>query len=55
MISYRKLYYMLVGSVDDALTLLEHGDPFAAKELLQKALLDTEEIIIGQDEGPEEA
>lgn len=47
--SYKKAYALLVGKVDEALTILDTDNlpEFAhARKILQKALLDAEEIFL---------
>lgn len=49
---YQKMYHLLVGAAEDAITTLEHGGTQSAVWLLQKALQDAEELYIRWDEIP---
>lgn len=48
MANYKKLYSFFLYGVDDALTLLDHGETERAKELLQQLLLDVEENVVSR-------
>lgn len=47
---YQKLYAFLVGKIDEALSILDKGDPLnlpQVRNILENALLEAEEQIIG--------
>ena len=58
MTTYRKLYYFVVGKIDDALTQLEKGEIESAKETLQNTLYEAEDQVcesdMPDDENPQE-
>ena len=46
---YQKLYAFLVGKIDDALTILDTGDPLdlpRVRDILESALMEAEEQVI---------
>lgn len=46
---YRKMYYTLFNSITDALRELEKSNYGSAKELLQKAQQETEEMYLSAE------
>lgn len=58
MVDYKKLYALLAGTMDDAITMLESIDWFQhnkARDILQAALLEAEDAIISdKDYGADE-
>lgn len=50
MLSYERLYHLLLGFADDAVTLLEEGKPDEAHALLKRGLLLAEEQYINDAE-----
>ena len=52
---YRELYYKLFGAAADAVELLEHNEPIAAKKTLVAAMREAEETVISQEDRPSHA
>lgn len=50
----RQMYAVLCGGVDDALTQLETGGVWEARETLQRALTLAEELYISGEQTPDE-
>lgn len=50
----RQMYATLCGSIDDALTLLEWGNVWEAKENLQRGLDTAEELYIAGEQAADE-
>ena len=54
MLTYKNLYCSLVRSMSEAIDLYDEGKGILAREVLKKALLDTEEQVISHDIIPDE-
>lgn len=52
---YRELYYKLFGAAADAVELLEHNEPIAAKKTLVAAMREAEETVISEEDRPSHA
>lgn len=50
----RRMYAVLCGGIDDALTLLERANVWEAKAVLQAALDRAEELYIAGERAPDE-
>ena len=47
---YKRMYTCLAAAADQALTMLEKGQPDAARCFLQSALLEAEDIYLDTDD-----
>ena len=54
MTTYRNLYHGMVRSMSEAIDLYDAGKGILARELMQRALLDAEELVISHDIIPDE-
>ena len=54
MTTYKSLYHLMVQSMSEAIDLYDAGKGILAREVMKKALLDTEEQIISHDIVPDE-
>ena len=54
MTTYRSLYHAMVRSMSEAIDLYDEGKDILARELMQRALLDAEELVISHDIIPDE-
>ena len=54
MTTYRNLYHGMVRSMSKAIDLYDEGKGILARELMQRALLDAEELVISHDIIPDE-
>ncbi|MCI8812890.1 MAG: hypothetical protein HFG12_06610 [Oscillibacter sp.] len=50
----RRMYAVLCGGIDDALTLLEHSNVWEAKTVLQRALHRAEELYAAGEQARDE-
>ena len=54
MMTYKTLYHLMVRSMSEAIDLYDEGKGILARELMQRALLDAEELVISHDIIPDE-
>ena len=54
MTTYRNLYHAKVRCMSEAIDLYDEGKGILARELMQRALLDAEELVISHDIIPDE-
>ena len=52
--TYRTLYHGMVRSMSEAIDLYDEGKGILARELMQRALLDAEELVISHAIIPDE-
>ena len=50
MLTYKKLYALLLGDLSDAVELLDEGRCAEARALLKAACLRSEELVVGADQ-----
>ena len=54
MTTYKTLYHLMVQNMSEAIDLYDEGKSILARELMQRALLDAEELVISHDIIPDE-
>ena len=54
MTTHRNLYHAMGRSMSEAIDLYDEGKGILARELMQRALLDAEELVISHDIIPDE-